>query len=82
MDKRVLGKDLCVSAVGFGCMGLSHGYGAPLDVHEAIRLLRRAAEEGYTLFDTAEVYGVSNDPHVNERLVGEALGCVYTSQVI
>ena len=73
MDKRVLGRDLCVSAVGFGCMGLSHGYGAPVDEREAVRLLRQAAEEGYTLFDTAEVYGTGNDPHVNERLVGKAL---------
>ena len=81
MDKRILGRDLRVSAVGFGCMGLSHGYGAPLDKREAVRLLRQAEEEGYTFFDTAEVYGVSSDPHINERLVGEALA-PYRNQTV
>lgn len=81
MDKRILGRDLRVSVVGFGCMGLSHGYGAPLDKREAVRLLRQAAEEGYTFFDTAEVYGVSSDPHINERLVGEALA-PYRNQTV
>ena len=76
MDKRILGRDLRVSAVGFGCMGLSHGYGAPLDKREAVRLLRQAEEEGYTFFDTAEVYGVSSDPHINERLVGRGAGSI------
>lgn len=73
MQTRILGKDLAVSAVGLGCMGFSHAYGAPTEEREAVRLLRRAAELGYTFFDTAEVYGTPEDPHVNERLVGEAL---------
>ena len=73
MDTRILGKDLTVSAVGFGCMGFSHAYGAPTDERETVRLLRQAAELGYTFFDTAEVYGTPEDPHANERLVGEAL---------
>ena len=73
MDTRILGKDLTVSAVGFGCMGFSHAYGAPTDERETVRLLRQAAELGYTFFDTAEVYGTPEDPHANERLVGKAL---------
>lgn len=73
MQNRTLGKDLTVSAVGLGCMGFSHAYGAPTDEREAVRLLREAVEMGYTFFDTAEVYGTPEDPHVNEHLVGEAL---------
>lgn len=73
MDTRVLGRDLTVSAVGLGCMGFSHGYGMPTEEREAVRLLRQAVNLGYTFFDTAEVYGTSQEPHVNERLVGEAL---------
>lgn len=69
MQKRTLGKDLTVSAVGLGCMGFSHAYGAPTEEKEAERLLREAAEMGYTFFDTAEVYGTPEDPHVNEGLV-------------
>ena len=73
MQTRILGKDLTVSAVGLGCMGFSHAYGAPTEQKETVRLLRRAAEMGYTFFDTAEVYGTPEDPHINECLVGEAL---------
>ncbi len=73
METRTLGKDFCVSAVGLGCMGFSHAYGAPVEEREAVRLLREAAQMGYTLFDTAEVYGTQEDPHANERLVGKAL---------
>lgn len=73
MRTRILGKDLSVSAVGLGCMGFSHAYGPPAGEKETVRLLRQAAEMGYTFFDTAEVYGTPEDPHVNERLVGEAL---------
>ena len=73
MEKRSLGKDgLEVSALGFGCMGLSFGYGPPLDRQEAIALLRLAADRGITFFDTAEAYG----PFTNEELVGEALAPV------
>ena len=69
MEKRVLGKNgLEVSAIGFGCMGLSFGYGPATDRNEAISLIRAAVERGVTFFDTAEVYG----PFVNEELVGEA----------
>ena len=70
MRTRILGKDLSVSAVGLGCMGFSHAYGPPAGEKETVRLLRKAAEMGYTFFDTAEVYGTPEDPHVNERLVG------------
>lgn len=82
MEQRTLGKDLKVSAIGFGCMGLSHAYGAPLDEGEAVKLIRRAFDCGYTFFDTAEVYGTQEDPHANERLVGEALAPVRGEAVI
>ena len=82
MEQRTLGKDLKVSALGFGCMGLSHAYGAPLDEREAVKLIRRAFDCGYTFFDTAEVYGTEGDPHANERLVGEALAPVRGEAVI
>lgn len=73
MNKRILGKGLEVSAVGLGCMGFSHAYGVPTDRDEAISMIHRAYEMGYTFFDTAEVYGTPEDPHQNEELVGEAL---------
>lgn len=82
METRVLGKDLMVSAVGLGCMGFSHAYGAPTDEKETIRLLRRAFDLGYTFFDTAEVYGTPDDPHINEALVGKALAPVRNQVVI
>ena len=82
MDTRILGKDLAVSAVGLGCMGFSHAYGTPTEKDEAVRLIRQAAEMGYTFFDTAEVYGTPEDPHVNERLVGEALAPIRDKVVI
>jgi aryl-alcohol dehydrogenase-like predicted oxidoreductase len=68
---RTLGRDLEVSAIGLGCMGMSMGYGPnPGDRNDMIRVIRYAVEEaGVTFFDTAEVYG----PYVNEELVGEAL---------
>ena len=73
MKTRVLGTDLTVSSIGLGCMGFSHAYGAPTEEREAVRAIRSAFDLGYTLFDTAEVYGTQADPHANERLVGEAL---------
>ena len=73
MKYRTLGNDLKVSAVGLGCMGLSHAYGAPTEKNQAIRLIQQAVDIGYTFFDTAEVYGTPDDPHQNEMLVGEAL---------
>lgn len=70
MQKRKLGNsDLEVSALGLGCMGLSHGYGPATDKVQAIALIRAAFERGVTFFDTAEVYG----PFTNETLLGEAL---------
>jgi len=70
MKKRKIGKsNLEVSAIGFGCMGLSFGYGPPVERQQGISLIRAAVERGVTFFDTAEVYG----PFTNEELVGEAL---------
>src|SRR5207245_2664391 len=70
MEKRRLGNsNMEVSAIGFGCMGMSWSYGPPKDKQEMISLLHAAVERGVTFFDTAEVYG----PLLNEELVGEAL---------
>ena len=73
MQYRTLGTDLTVSAVGLGCMGMSHAYGAPADKKEMTELLAQAVDLGYTFFDTAEVYGTPDNPHDNEELVGAAL---------
>lgn len=76
MKTKVLGKDLEVSAVGLGCMGLSHAYGPATDKGEAVKLIRQAFEDGYTFFDTAECYtGTNADGSIsyNEEIVGEAL---------
>lgn len=73
MQTRTLGKDLTVSAIGLGCMGMSHAYGAPADKKEMTELLAQAVDMGYTFFDTAEVYGTPGNPHDNEELVGAAL---------
>lgn len=73
MDKRILGRDLQVSSIGLGCMGMSHAYGAPADKKEMTELLAKAVNIGYTFFDTAEVYGTPEHPHDNEELVGKAL---------
>jgi aryl-alcohol dehydrogenase-like predicted oxidoreductase len=79
MQKRKLGKSgLEISAVGLGCMGLSFGYGPPVDKQQGIALIRSAVERGVTFFDTAEVYG----PFTNEELVGEALAPVREKVVI
>src|ERR1700726_4667508 len=70
MQKRKLGKsNFEVSALGFGCMGMSFSYGPPKDTKEMTSLLHAAVDRGVTFFDTAEVYG----PFLNEELVGEAL---------
>jgi aryl-alcohol dehydrogenase-like predicted oxidoreductase len=69
VQKRTLGTNLEVSALGLGCMGMSFGLGAPADKHEMISLIRTAVDLGVTFFDTAQVYG----PYTNEELVGEAL---------
>ena len=73
MNSRTLGADLNVSAIGLGCMGFSHAYGPPAEDGEAIQAIRTAFDMGYTMFDTAETYGTAEDPHHNEKLVGEAL---------
>jgi aryl-alcohol dehydrogenase-like predicted oxidoreductase len=77
MQKRRLGKsNLEVSAIGLGCMGLSFGFGPPVEKQQGIALIRAAVERGVTFFDTAEVYGA----YTNEELVGEALA-PFRSQV-
>ena len=79
MKRRTLGKSgLEVSALGFGCMGLSFGYGPATEKQEAISLIRAAFERGVTFFDTAEAYG----PYINEEVVGEALSPVRREAVI
>jgi len=79
MQKRTLGKSgLEVSAIGLGCMGLSHAYGPATDTADAIRLIRTAFARGVTFFDTAEAYG----PFTNEELVGEALAPMRDQVVI
>jgi aryl-alcohol dehydrogenase-like predicted oxidoreductase len=79
MKNRRLGKsNLEVSAIGFGCMGLSFAYGPAVGKQEGISLLRAAVERGVTFFDTAEIYG----PFTNETLVGEALAPVRDQVVI
>lgn len=76
MQYRTLGNDLKVSAIGLGCMGFSHAYGAATEKSEAVKCILQAVDMGYDFFDTAEVYGTPDDPHRNETLVGEALsGC-------
>jgi aryl-alcohol dehydrogenase-like predicted oxidoreductase len=79
MQKRTLGKSgLEVSAIGLGCMGMSHSYAPFPDRNDMIALIRTAVERGVTFFDTAEVYG----PFTNEDLVGEALAPVREKVVI
>ncbi|QIN83525.1 aldo/keto reductase [Rubrobacter tropicus] len=78
MQKRKLGDNLEVSAIGLGCMGLSFAYGPATGKREGIALIRSAVERGVTFFDTAEAYG----PHTNEELVGEALAPVRDRVVI
>jgi aryl-alcohol dehydrogenase-like predicted oxidoreductase len=79
MQKRRLGQSgLRVSAVGLGCMGLSHALGRPVAKQDGIALIRAAVERGVTLFDTAEIYG----PYTSEELVGEALAPVRDQVVI
>jgi len=77
VDKRTLGQDLEVSAIGLGCMTTTGGYSGSPDRDEMISLLRAAVDLGVTFFDTAESYG----PHANEELVGEALK-PYLDQVV
>jgi aryl-alcohol dehydrogenase-like predicted oxidoreductase len=79
MQKRMLGTSgLEVSALGFGCMGISFGYGPATRPDDGIGIIRAAVDRGVTFFDTAEAYG----PYANEELVGEALGPVRDHVVI
>jgi aryl-alcohol dehydrogenase-like predicted oxidoreductase len=75
VDKRILGDDLEVSAIGLGCMGMSRGFGPSGSTAEMIAVIRAAVERGVTFFDTAEAYGN------NEELVGEALA-PFAGQVV
>ncbi|MBC5625816.1 aldo/keto reductase [Clostridium sp. NSJ-49] len=77
MKKRTLGRDLEVSAIGFGCMGMDHAYGAPADRNEMIKLIRKAVDLGCNFFDTAVVYGESN-----EELLGNALEIYNREEVV
>ncbi len=78
MQKRKLGKDLEVSALGLGCMSMTSGYGPAADKGEMIKMLRAAYDLGVTDFDTAEAYG----PFANEELVGQALEPIRDKVVI
>jgi len=79
MQKRTLGRGgLEVSAVGFGCMGISSSYGRALSPEDGIAVIRAAVDDGVTFFDTAEAYG----PFTNEEVVGEALAPVRDQVVI
>jgi len=75
VDKRILGENLEVSAIGLGCMGMSRGFGPSGSKAEMIAVARAAVEHGVTFFDTAEAYGD------NEELVGEALA-PFAGQVV
>ena len=75
MDKRILGGNLAVSAIGLGCMGMSRGFGPSGSTAEMIAVIRAAVERGVTFFDTAEAYGD------NEELVGQALA-PFAGQVV
>lgn len=77
MRTRVLGQGLEVSAIGLGCMGMDHAYGAPADREEMIKLIRHAVELGCNFFDTAVVYG-----EANEVLLGKALEIYNREDVI
>jgi aryl-alcohol dehydrogenase-like predicted oxidoreductase len=78
MQKRFLGQDPEVSALGLGCMSMSAAYGPPADKGEMVKLIRAAHIRGVTLFDTAESYG----PFANEELLGEAINPIRDKVVI
>lgn len=83
MNYRNLGnRGLRVSAIGLGCMGMSHAYGAPAGHREMAELLAKAVDMGYDFFDTAEVYGTPDNPHDNEELLGNALKACRNKVVI
>jgi aryl-alcohol dehydrogenase-like predicted oxidoreductase len=79
MEQRRLGRSgLEVSALGYGAMGISFGFGPAMSHDEGIAIIRAAVDGGVTLFDTAEAYG----PFTNEELLGEALGSIRDQVVI
>ncbi len=78
MQTRTLGQNLTVSALGYGCMGISSGYGPPIPDADGIAIIQAAYDRGVTFFDTAEVYG----PFTNEPIVGKALKAVRDKVVI
>jgi aryl-alcohol dehydrogenase-like predicted oxidoreductase len=78
MNKRTLGQGLEVSAIGFGCMGLTFSYGPTLSENDAVGLIRAAVDRGATFFDTAEIYGM----FTNEIIVGKALKGIRDKVVI
>lgn len=83
--RRIGDSELVVSAVGFGCMGLSHASGAPTEKKEAVKIIQQAYSMGYTMFDTAECYtGVNADGTIsyNEELVGAGLKSIRDKVVI
>lgn len=85
MKQKILGADLKVSSMGYGCMGLSHAYGKATNHDEAVQLIRKAYETGYTFFDTAECYvgkEANGKVSYNEELVGKALKEVRNHVVI
>lgn len=81
MEKRKIG-ELEVSAIGMGCMGMSHAVGAPMDMNEAADVIRAAVDLGYTFFDTAKNYGFKDDPNHNEKILGKALSGIRDKVVI
>ena len=70
------------SAIGMGCMGMSHAAGKPMDMDEAARIIREAVDMGYTFFDTAKNYGYAGDPNHNEKILGKALSGIREKVVI
>lgn len=81
MEKRILG-NLEVSAIGVGCMGMSHASGTPMHMDEAARVLRAAVDMGYTFFDTAKNYGFKDDPNHNEKILRRAFQGIRDKVVI
>ena len=73
MKTRYIGNFLKVSALGLGCMGMTHAYGAPISSGQIRNLISKAIDLGYTFFDTAEIYGTASNPHLNEEELGHAL---------